>query len=94
MRVRFPTRGFIAEVEFYGEGFAPKTRYVSRLFDMDEPVNFGRLLYDFEVFRSEGFGSDPVLDPDAAVQLAVEVRSGRDDTPLVYHITTELGTER
>ncbi len=94
MRVRFPTRGFIAEVEFYGEGFAPKTRYVSRLFDMEEPVNFGRLLYDFEVFRSEGFGSDPVLDPDAAVQLAVEVRSGRDDTPLVYHITTELGTER
>jgi len=94
MRVRFPTRGFIAELEFYGEGFAPFTSVTSQLFDMGEPVNFGRLLYDFETYRTTGFGSEPVLAPDAPVKIAVEVRSGRDNTPLVYHITTELGTER
>ena len=94
LRVRFPTRGFIAEVELYGEGFAPQTSYTSQLFDMGEPVNFGRLNYDFEIYRTEGFGSEPVLAPAAPVRLTVEVRSGRDNTPLVYHITTELGTER
>ncbi len=94
MRVRFPTLGFVAEVEFYGEGFAPLTSITSQLFDMGEPVNFGRLSYDFEIYRTEGFGSEPVLAPDAPVSIGVEVRSGRDETPLVYHITTELGTER
>ncbi len=92
-RVRFPSPGFIAEVEFYGEGFLPETRFTSRLFNMGEPVNIGRIFYDFEVFRSPGYGREPVPAPDAPVQIAVEVRSGRDDSPLIYHITTELGTE-
>ncbi|MFP6646417.1 MAG: hypothetical protein VCF24_23065 [Candidatus Latescibacterota bacterium] len=93
-RVRFPALGFIAEVEFYGEGFLPQTRYVSRLLDMGEPVNFGRLHFDFESFRSTGFGAEPVPAPDAPVRLAVDVRSGLDDTPLVYHIITDIGTEK
>ena len=93
-RVRFPQRGFIAEIEVYGEGFAPQTSYVSRLFDMGEQVNFGRLHYDFERYRTTGFGTDQVLAPDAPVHLAVETRSGRDDTPLIYHVITELGTQR
>ena len=37
-RVRFPEPGFVAEVEFYGEGFLPETRYTSQLLDMGEPV--------------------------------------------------------
>lgn len=93
-RVRFPLRGFIAEIEAYGEGFAPQTSYVSRLIDMGEQVNFGRLHYDFERYRTTGFGTDQVLAPDAPVHLAVETRSGRDDTPLIYHVITELGTQR
>ncbi len=93
-RVRFPAAGFIAEVEFYGEGFLPQTRYVSRLLDMGEPVNFGRLHFDFESYRSPGFGAEPVPAPDAPVHLAVDVRSGLDDTPLVYHIITDIGTEK
>ena len=92
-RVRFPTAGFIAEVEFYGEGFLPETRYTSQLLDMGEPVNFGRLLYDFEVYRSPGLGGEPVPAPDALVQISVEVRTGRDDSPLVYHIIDELRRE-
>jgi hypothetical protein len=93
-RVRFPSPGFVAEVEFYGEGYLPETRYTSQLFDMMEPVNFGRLYYDFDIFRRAGAGSDPVQAPDAPVSLAVEVRTGRDDSPLVYHLTMEIGEEK
>ncbi len=93
-RVRFPAPGFIAEVQFYGEGFLPETRYTSQLIDMGEPVNFGCVHYDFEVYRSPGSGLKPVLAPDAPVHIAVEVRSGRDDTPLVYHLTMEIGEEK
>ncbi|MDE0830804.1 MAG: hypothetical protein OSB03_16545, partial [Vicinamibacterales bacterium] len=93
-RVRFPAAGFIAEVEFYGEGFLPETRYTSRLFDMGEPVNFGRLFYDFEVYRSPGPGLAPVPVLDAPVRIEVEVRSGRDDTPLAYHLVMEIGEEK
>ena len=93
LRLRFPARGFIAEVEFYGEGFLPQTRYVSQLFDMGEPVNYGQLHTDFEVFRSPGFGLEPIPAPDADVKLEVEVRSGRDDSPLIHHVVTEIGTE-
>ena len=93
VRLRFPAYGHIAEVEFYGEGFLPQTRYVSQLFDIGEPVNFGSLFIDFEKYRSDGFGAEPVLAPDAPVRIAVEVRTGRDDTPLIYHTVTEILTE-
>ena len=94
VRVRFPVPGFIAEIEVYGVGFAPQARYVSQLFDMGAPVNFGRLHYIFEKYRTAGLGTEPEIAPDAPVHLAVETRSGRDETPMVHHIITELGTER
>ena len=93
IRLRFPVTGFIAEVKFFGEGFVPETRWVSQLFDMGEPVNFGRLHYDFEVYRSSGFGLEPELDPNADVRVEIELRSGRDDSPQIHHIVTEIGTE-
>ncbi|MEE2659917.1 MAG: gliding motility-associated C-terminal domain-containing protein [Candidatus Latescibacterota bacterium] len=93
VRVRFPTHGFIAEVQFFGEGFLPETRFVSHLIDMGEPVNFGRLLFDLERYRSPGFGQNPVLEDGAPVNIDVEVRSGRDDTPLSHHIYTDIGGE-
>ncbi|MBQ35535.1 MAG: hypothetical protein CME04_04035 [Gemmatimonadaceae bacterium] len=94
VKVRFPVPGFIAEIEVYGEGFAPQARYVSQLFDMGAPVTFGRLHYVFEKYRKAGFDAEPAIAPDAPVHLAVEIRSGRDETPRVHHIITELGTER
>ncbi len=93
IRLRFPVIGFIAEVKFFGEGFVPETRWVSQLFDMGEPVNFGRLHYDFEVYRSSGFGLEPELDPNADVRVEIELRTGRDDSPQIHHIVTEIGTE-
>ena len=62
--------------------------------NLGEPGNFGRLHFDFESFRSSGFGAEPVPAPDAPVHLAVDVRSGFDDSPLVYHIITDIGTEK
>ncbi len=94
LRLRFPARGYIAEVEFYGEGFLPQTRYLSQLFDMGEAVNFGRLHFDFDSYRSPGYGEEPVPAPDAPVHLAVEARSGLDDTPLIYHIVTDIGANK
>ena len=35
-----------------------------------------------------------MLAPDAPVGIEVEVRSGRDDTPLVYHLVMEIGEEK
>ncbi len=93
IRLRFPVTGFIAEVKFFGEGFVSETRWVSQLFDMGEPVNFGRLHYDFEVYRSSGFGLEPELDPNADVRVEIELRTGRDDSPQIHHIVTEIGTE-
>ena len=37
---------------------------------------------------------EPLLVTDAPVQIALEVRSGRDDTPLVHHLTMEIGEEK
>jgi hypothetical protein len=94
LRLFFEENGFIAEVQFYGEGFLPQTHYTTRLLDMGEPVNFGRIYYDYEVLRSPGFGLQPVPAPDAPVTVDVAARSGVDDTPLIYHILTDIGTEK
>ncbi len=90
-RLFFAEFGFIAEVQFYGEGFLPQTHYTTRLIDMGEPVNFGRIHYDYEVFRSPGYGLEPVTAPDANVTVTVDARSGLDDTPLIHYILTDIG---
>jgi hypothetical protein len=90
-RLFFAEFGFIAEVQFYGEGFLPQTHYTTRLIDMGEPVNFGRIHYDYEVFRSPGYGLEPIPAPDADVTVTVDARSGLDDTPLIHYILTDIG---
>jgi len=41
----------IGEIELYGEGFAPEAWYTSEIIDLKEPVNFGRIFWDFKKFR-------------------------------------------
>ena len=94
LRLFFEENGFIAEVQFYGEGFLPRTHYTTSLLDMGEPVNLGRIHYDYEVLRSPGFGLQPVPAPGAPVTVVVAARSGVDDTPLIYHILTDIGAEK
>jgi len=88
----------IAEIELYGEGFAPKAVYRSKVIDLGQPVNFGKIECVVTKWRQEriwkrvegrweivGGDLSPVPAPDASVSVAVKTKSGSDDTPLVYH---------
>ncbi len=82
----------IAEVEVYGEGFPAVARYISEVLDFGEPVTFGKVCYKFTKFRKTPDG-EAVEDPDAAVRLVLQTKSGRDDSPLAYHVYSEWGKE-
>ena len=69
----------IAEVEIYGLGFVPKASYLSKLIPFEPPVNFGELTLKVSTV---GEGLSPEEGEVAAV---VQVQTGTDDTPLVYH---------
>jgi hypothetical protein len=84
----------LSEIEAYAEGFPPKTWYVSRIIDMEQPVNFGRIYWGFSRLRKQKGEAGWELDPEAPVRLSLETRSGNDQTPLVYHVITEIGKER
>jgi hypothetical protein len=83
----------LAEIQVFGEGFPPLTRFVSRAIDFGEPVNFGQISYGFGKFR-RGPGGAPVEDPEAPVRLTLETKSGLDDSPLAYLVVDELGGDR
>ena len=92
--INFPELGVIAEVEFYGEGFVQKSQYLSKVIDIGEPVNFGRVIPYFNGFAKEGIDSEPELLAENPISFSLETQTGRDDTPQVYSIYTELRTER
>ena len=94
LRCFYPLGGILSELEVYGEGFPAATQYRSQVIDMGKPVNFGRILWGFTSYRKEGIDAEAQLAPDAPVSLSVETRSGTDDTPLAYHVVTEIGKER
>ena len=94
LRCYFPLGGILSELEVYGEGFPAATQYRSQVIDMGKPVNFGRIMWGFTPYRKEGVNAEAQLAPDAPVSLSVETRSGTDDTPLAYHVVTEIGKER
>ena len=92
--LNFPQLGVIAEVEFYGEGFVQKSQYISKVIDIGEPVNFGRAIPYFNGFSKESIDSEPELLPANPISFSLETQTGRDDTPQIYSIYTELRTER
>ena len=92
--LNFPELGVIAEVEFYGEGFVQKSQYISKVIDMGEPVNLGRAIPYFNGFSKESIDSEPELLAENPISFSLETQTGRDDTPQVYSIYTELRTER
>jgi len=83
----------LAEIQVFGEGFPPQTRYMSDLIDFGEPVNFGRIFYAFRKFRM-GADGDIIEDPDAPVRLILETKSGLDDSPMSYYIVGEFGDNK
>ncbi|MCK4591495.1 MAG: hypothetical protein KAT86_07045, partial [Candidatus Latescibacteria bacterium] len=83
----------LAEIEVYGEGFPPVSRYTSKVIDFEKPVNFGRIFYKFIKFRKTPDG-ELIEDADAPVRLILETKSGLDDSPWAYHLIGELGEEK
>lgn len=77
----------IAEIEIYADGFAAEATYTSKVIDLDRVLLLGTLGWAGSTWRRTEDGS-LVPAPNAEVSVAVETRSGRDDTPLVYHKTT------
>ena len=76
------TRGIweIAELEIYGNGFAPFASYVSNVIDLGAPASLGSLTWDGQ--------------QDAGAALALSTRSGHDDDPNTYWRYTFRGGER
>jgi hypothetical protein len=83
----------LAEIEVYGEGFPPVSRYTSEVINFGTPVNFGRIFYKFTKFRKTPDG-ELIEDADAPVRLSLETKSGLDDSPWAYHLIGELGEEK
>ncbi|MDE2740676.1 MAG: hypothetical protein OXI58_03755 [Gemmatimonadota bacterium] len=84
-------KGSIGDFELFGEGVPRKVVYRSRIFDLDAPRNFGRLFWAATPLRV--VDGELVEAPDAEVGVEVEMRTGRDGDPNIYHEYTDRGGE-
>ena len=84
--IRFTTLstvGFeVDEIEVFGAGFVPEATYLSDIYDVGAPANWGRLWWEE---RKDGVAG--------LSDLKVATRSGRDATPLVYTRLLQDGSE-
>ena len=70
----------VAELEIYGNGFAPFAGYVSNVIDLGAAASLGQLSWSGE--------------QDEGAQVALSMRSGTDDDPNTYWRSTFRGGER
>ena len=84
--------GTIADFELFALGVPQRVVYVTKISDLGASVNFGRLHWKTTPMRM--VDGTPAEAPDADVSLKVEVRTGRDDDPVVYHEFTNMGLEK
>ena len=84
-------KGSIGDFELFGEGVPRKVVYRSRIFDLGAPRNFGRLFWAATPLRV--IDGELVEALDAEVGVEVEVRTGRDEDPNIYHEYTDRGGE-
>ncbi len=82
LHVNSPNPFEIAEFQLFGTGFAPQASYTSKIIDLGEAANFSRLEWTVEGLRQEATNQVVVEDPDAEV--AIRMRTGRDDSPRVF----------
>jgi len=83
--------GTIGEFVLRGEGVPQRVFYISKIIDLGRTVNFGRLFWHATPMRIIDGTPIPVEEANARVE--VEVRSGRDGDPNVYHEFTDTGGE-
>ena len=84
--------GTISEFEVYGRGFPKRATYRSKIIDLGAEQNFGRLFFAATPMRV--VAGEAVEAPDARAFVEVEVRTGRDDDPNIYHEYTVTGKEK
>lgn len=84
--------GTFGEFVLHGEGAPKRVYYTTKITDLGRDWSFGRLFWAATPLRRVG---DQVVEaPDAQALVKVEVRSGRDEDPNVYHEFTDIGAER
>jgi hypothetical protein len=81
----------IAEFQAFGTGFAPQGRYLSKIIDLGDKANFSRLNWTVEKLRL--VDDEAIVVTDAEVSVAIRMRTGLDDTPLVYYQYVNLFTK-
>ena len=84
--------GTISEFEVYGEGFPKRATYRSKIIDLGAEQNFGRLFFTATPMRV--VNGEAVEAPEARAFAEIEVRTGRDDDPNIYHEYTVTGKEK
>ena len=88
----FALLGSISEFQLFAQGVPQRSIYKTKITDLGESVNFGRLFWKATPFRM--VDGVPVETPEAQATLKIEVRTGRDDNPAVYHEYMDTGIER
>ena len=83
--------GTIGDFELFAQGVPQRVFYVSKIIDLGEEVNFGRLFWSSTPVRIKDRVGVPA--PEADVGMRVEVRTGRDDDPNVYHEFDDKGRQ-
>lgn len=84
--------GTISEFEVYGQGFPKRATYRSKIIDLGAEQNFGRLFFTATPMRV--VNGEAVEAPDVRAFAEIEVRTGRDDDPNIYHEYTVTGKEK
>ena len=85
-------QGTIGEFELKGAGVPRRVIYISQIMDLGSTVNFGKIHWATTPMRYVDGVPEEVTDANASIR--VEVRSGRDADPNVYHEFTDTGAER
>jgi hypothetical protein len=88
----FALLGTISEFQLFAQGVPQRAIYKTKITDLGEPVNFGRLFWKTTPFRM--VDGAPVETPEAQVVLKIEMRTGRDESPAVFHEYMDTGLER
>jgi len=78
----------IGEIEIYGEGFTSRACYTSKIIDLQQIANFGRIWWKATKWRRNPEGVVERV-PEVSARMVVETRSGNDTTPLIYHQYTD-----
>ncbi len=84
--------GSISEFQLFAQGVPKQAIYKTKITDLGQSFNFGRVFW--KATRLRMVDGQPVEMPNANAQLRVEIRTGRDDDPAVYHEYRDTGLER